>query len=207
MKVKDIMTTNVSTAEPDTTLEEIATIMRDEDIGAVPVIEGSELLGIITDRDIVIRCIAEGQHPSELCAEDILTDDVEIVRPDSDVDEAAELMSRRQIRRLPVVDNGRLVGMVSIGDIAVKQGDDDVSGDALEHVSQGVKRSGSRSTSAQSQTESKPQTSGSRGSRERGSRSKQKVTSHRGREERSHESRVVPIRAEAKTAKKRHKAS
>ena len=92
MKVKDIMTTNVSTAEPDTTLEEIATIMRDEDIGAVPVIEGSELLGIITDRDIVIRCIAEGQHPSELCAEDILTDDVEIVRPDSDVDEAADTL-------------------------------------------------------------------------------------------------------------------
>ena len=154
MKVMEIMTTDISTVEPDTTLEEIATLMRNEDVGAVPVIEGDKLLGVITDRDIVVRCIAEGKHPSEVCAEDILTDDLEIIAPHADVDEAAELMSRRQIRRLPVVESGRLLGIVSLGDIAVKQLDDKVSGDALEGVSQGVKRSNDSNKTGQSHRQS-----------------------------------------------------
>ena len=140
MKIIEIMTKDVSTVEPDTTLEEIALLMRNEDVGAVPVLEGNELLGIVTDRDIVVRCIAEGEHPSEMCADDILTGDIETVHPDTDVKEAAELMSSRQIRRLPVVENGRLVGMVSLGDIAVRQHNETVSGETLEGVSRGVKR-------------------------------------------------------------------
>lgn len=140
MKVRDIMTTDVATATPETTLEDIATMMRDEDAGAIPVLDDDELVGIITDRDIVIRCIAEGKDPVETTVEDVLTEGIETVEPDSDVEQARDLMSRRQIRRLPVVEEGELVGMLSIGDIAVKA-DTDV-GDTLENVSEGVKASG-----------------------------------------------------------------
>lgn len=188
MKVMEIMTTGISTADPDTTLEEIATLMRNEDVGSVPIIENDELIGIITDRDIVVRCIAEGRHPSEVCAEDILTDDPETVGPDLDVDEAAELMSRRQVRRLPVVDKGRLMGMISLGDIAVKQHDDNTSGEALERVSQGVKPSTSGSKSRQAQKKA-PQSR------------KLRATS-------AHENRSgFPSRGETKTGKNRPKAS
>lgn len=141
MKIHEIMTTQISSAEADTTLEEIATLMRNQDVGVVPILDGDVLLGVITERDIVVRCIAEGRLPSEMRADDILTDEVEAIDSDLDVDRAADLMAKSQIRRLPVVDNGRLVGMVSIGDIAVKRNDDKISGNALEGVSRGVKRS------------------------------------------------------------------
>jgi CBS domain-containing protein len=145
MKVRDVMTEDVATASPDTTLEEIATMMKNEDTGAIPIVEDDELVGIITDRDIVIRCVAEGKDPSEVSADDILTDDLDTVDPNTDVEEALDIMGRRQIRRLPVVEDGSLVGMVSIGDLAVKQGDEQDTGEALKDVSRGVKPS--RSTS------------------------------------------------------------
>jgi CBS domain-containing protein len=137
-KVRDIMSSEVETASPDTTLEEIATMMKDQDVGAVPVVEDEELVGIITDRDIVVRCIAEGKDPSETNAEDVLSEDLETASPEMDVEEAISLMSSRQIRRLPVVEENRLVGILALGDIAVKQ-DDKVAGEALEDISQGVK--------------------------------------------------------------------
>ena len=140
MKVRDIMTTDVATATPETTLEDIATMMRDEDTGAIPVLDDDELVGIITDRDIVIRCIAEGKDPVETTVEDVLSEGLETIEPESNIEEARELMSRRQVRRLPVVEGGQLIGMLSIGDIAVKS-DSDV-GDTLENVSEGVKASG-----------------------------------------------------------------
>src|SRR3954451_13657513 len=140
MKVRDVMTSNVTTAGADTTLEEIATMMKSEDTGAIPVVEEQELLGLITDRDIVIRCVAEGRDPSEVTAEDILTENLEVVDPETDVQEALDLMGRHQIRRLPVVENGELVGMVSIGDLAVKQGDEQDTGETLKDVSKGVKQ-------------------------------------------------------------------
>jgi CBS domain-containing protein len=140
MKVRDIMTTDVATATPETTLEDIATMMRDEDTGAIPVLDDDELVGIITDRDIVIRCIAEGKDPVETTVEDVLTEGIETIEPESEIEEARDLMSRRQIRRLPVVEDGALIGMLSIGDIAVKS-DSDV-GDTLENVSEGVKATG-----------------------------------------------------------------
>lgn len=157
MKIRQLMTTDVSTAEPETTLEEIATIMRNDDVGAVPVVENDELVGIITDRDLVLRCIAEGKDPSATRADDILSDSIETIEPDADVEEAAELMSRRQIRRLPVVEDGHLVGMLSIGDVAVKQQDDSMSGDTLQKVSRGVKRS-SKPAQAQSKQSAKKKT-------------------------------------------------
>jgi CBS domain-containing protein len=140
MKVRDVMTSDVVTARADTTLEEIATMMKSGDTGAIPVVEEDELLGLITDRDIVVRCVAEGRDPSDVTAEDVLSENLEVVDPDADVEEALDLMGRHQIRRLPVVENGELVGMVSLGDLAVKQGDKKDTGEALKDVSKGVKQ-------------------------------------------------------------------
>jgi CBS domain-containing protein len=140
MKVSEIMTTDITVAERDTTVEEIATFMRDENVGAIPIVdEDNSLEGIVTDRDIVIRCIANGRDPAECTAEDIMSDDCQSVDPETDVEEAARMMAEKQIRRLPIVEDGELVGMLSIGDVAVKQGDDDLSGEALQEISQGVK--------------------------------------------------------------------
>ena len=130
MKIREIMTTDVTTAELNTTLEEIATIMRHEDVGAVPILDDGELAGIVTDRDIVVRCVAEGRDPGECSAEDVLSEGLVTISPDDDVNEAAAIMSRNQVRRLPVLQDGKLVGVVSLGDIAVKEGNDEVSGDA-----------------------------------------------------------------------------
>lgn len=139
MLVRDVMTTNLVIATPETTLEEIAAMMKIGDTGVIPVAEEGELIGLITDRDIVVRCVAEGRDPAEVSAEDIVSEDVEVVDPETAVEEALEIMGRRQIRRLPVVDMGELVGMISIGDIAVKQGDEKEAGETLKDVSQGVK--------------------------------------------------------------------
>ncbi len=141
-KLREIMTTEVETGEPDTTLEEIAAMMRDGDVGAIPIVEDDELVGIVTDRDIVVRCIAEGKDPAETTVEDVLSEDLETATPDMDVEEAARIMSRRQIRRLPVVEENRLIGIVSLGDIAVKHDDEEVGGQALEDISEGVKQGG-----------------------------------------------------------------
>jgi CBS domain-containing protein len=147
MKVSQLMTKNVSVADRETTLEEIATMMRDEDAGAIPVLDGEKLIGIVTDRDIVLRCIAEGRDPVGTTSEEILSPDPTTIRPNDDIDSAAHLMAQRQVRRLPVVDqSGRLVGMLSLGDIAVKEDGDAESAEALEGVSRGVKDEGGRRT-------------------------------------------------------------
>ena len=145
MKVSQLMTKNVSVADLETTLEEIATMMRDEDAGAIPVLDGEKLVGIVTDRDIVLRCIAEGRDPVGTTSEEILSGDLTTIRPNDDIDSAAHLMAQRQVRRLPVVDeSGQLVGMLSLGDIAVKEDGDIDSAEALEGVSRGVKDEGGR---------------------------------------------------------------
>src|SRR3954465_7110771 len=147
MKVSQLMTKNVSAATLDTTLEEIATMMRDEDAGAIPVLDGEKLVGIVTDRDIVLRCIAQGRDPVGTTSEDILTPDLTTIRPNDDLEVASRLMAQRQVRRLPVIDeSGNLVGMLSLGDIAVKEDSDIDGAEALEGVSRGVKDEGGRRT-------------------------------------------------------------
>src|SRR5438045_8987162 len=130
MKVRELMTEEVATVTLATTLNEIASKMKEEDTGAIPVLDEDKLAGIVTDRDIVIRCIAEGKDPNELTAEDILSRELETIEPDADVQEAARIMARRQVRRLPVVEDGELVGVISLGDISARE-DEDVAGDTL----------------------------------------------------------------------------
>ena len=139
MKVSDVMTPNPRTVQLSDTIEDAAKIMRDEDTGAVPVIEDDRVVGMVTDRDIVIRAVADGDFDCTI--DDIVSDDVVCATPDMTTAEAAELMGEHQIRRLPVVDDDeRLVGIVSIGDIAVKEGRDARTGETLENISEGVKR-------------------------------------------------------------------
>jgi len=142
MKVSEIMTADVVTASPETTLDEVARLMRQENVGSIPVVdEVGDLSGIVTDRDIVVRAIAAGRDPAGCTAGEVLSEKCEIIDPESSVEEAAEVLAREQIRRLPVVKEGRLVGIISIGDIAVKHGDEELSGETLEEVSEGVKQS------------------------------------------------------------------
>ena len=191
MKIREIMTTEVASAPPDTTLQELAAMMREEDVGAVPIVEDGELTGIVTDRDIVIRCIAEGKNPGEVSASDAISEGLETITPDTDVREASRIMAERQIRRLPVVEDGALVGMVSLGDVAVKHGDERVAGEALEEVSHGVKPGG-------------------RGKQARKGKATQGISNVARAREEQRQSRVVPFRKKAQPARKtarRRKAS
>ena len=138
MKISDVMTPNPKTVKPSDDLQVAARIMRDEDAGAVPVVDNGRPVGIVTDRDIVVRAVAEGGQLSRP-VRDIVTSRLVSVSPAASTREAAALMSEHQIRRLPVVENDRLVGIVSLGDLAVKEGRDGRIGDTLQHISEGVK--------------------------------------------------------------------
>ena len=154
MKVSEIMTRDPKTAQLDSTLEEIATLMKDEDVGAIPIVDDEdELVGIVTDRDIIVRCVADGKEASDTTVEDILSEDLTTIQPDDDVEQAARLMAEKQIRRLPVVQDGELIGMVSIGDISVKNEDDETAGAALHEISQGVKQDRGKKPRAPSERE------------------------------------------------------
>jgi CBS domain-containing protein len=138
MNIREVMTPNPRTVSPNDSIQNAACIMRDEDAGAVPVVDNGRAVGIVTDRDIVVRVVAEGGQLNRP-VRDIVTGNLVSATPDMSTREAAELMSEHQIRRLPVVENERLVGIVSIGDLAVKEGKDGRIGDTLQHISEGVK--------------------------------------------------------------------
>ena len=140
MNIRDVMTPNPRTVTPNDSIQNAARIMRDEDTGAVPVVENGRAVGIVTDRDIVVRAVAEDGQLNRPVRE-IFTGGVVSATPDMSTREASELMSEHQVRRLPVVDDDdRLVGIVSIGDLAVKEGRDARTGETLENISEGVKR-------------------------------------------------------------------
>src|SRR5918995_2605077 len=141
MNIRDVMTINPRTVAPGESIQSAARIMRDEDTGAVPVVENGRPVGIVTDRDIVVRAVAEDGQLNR-CVRDIVTGSVVCASPDMSTREAADLMSEHQVRRLPVVENERLVGIVSIGDLAVKEGKDRRIGDTLQAISEGVKERG-----------------------------------------------------------------
>jgi CBS domain-containing protein len=137
MNIRDVMTPNPRTVSPEDSLESAARIMRDEDTGVVPVVQDGRPVGILTDRDIVVRGVAEGG--SARAVRDVVTGRVISVSPDATTREATDLMAEHQIRRLPVVENDRLIGIVSLGDLAVKEAKDRQVGDTLQSISEGVK--------------------------------------------------------------------
>lgn len=139
MNIRDVMTPNPRTIAPTDSIQNAARIMRDEDTGAVPVVEGGRPIGIVTDRDIVVRAVAEGDGQLSRPIREIVSGGIISVSPDMSTRDAAELMREHQVRRLPVVDGEQLVGIVSIGDLAVKEAKDRQTGETLEKVSEGVK--------------------------------------------------------------------
>jgi len=135
MQVSEIISRNVETIDPAATVREAAQRMRSMDVGSLPVCDGSHLLGMITDRDITIRAIADGRDPAQTAVRDAMTPSVEYVFEDDDVQRAAQIMQDKQIRRLPVVNREKkLVGIVALGDIA-RTGDDRMSGNTLQDIS------------------------------------------------------------------------
>lgn len=134
LKIRELMSRDVRTVSSDTTLKDAANIMSAIDIGSIPVLDNNELVGIVTDRDIVLRAVAKGQDPNQKIS-NVMTKDPKTVSSDTEVHEAADIMAKGQIRRLPVVDEGNLVGIVAIGDLAVEGKYEDEAGEALHDIS------------------------------------------------------------------------
>ena len=135
MKVKDVMHKGTTCVEPSTPIKEIARRMRDGDIGAIPVKADGHLVGIVTDRDITCRALAEGGNAAKMTAQDVMTKDVVCCSPDDDVEVVIEVMEAKQVRRLPVTDSHKtMIGMLSLGDISHKVSKA-LSGEVLRAVS------------------------------------------------------------------------
>jgi CBS domain-containing protein len=137
MQVKEIMTAQVEVVHPDATLQEAARKMRELDVGPLPVCDGERLVGMLTDRDITVRAVAEGRAPAQTKVGEVMTPEAVYCFEDQDIGTAAQMMEMRQIRRLPVLSRDkRLVGIVSLGDLAVETGDTQRAGEALKEVSE-----------------------------------------------------------------------
>jgi CBS domain-containing protein len=137
MQVRQVMTPRVEVARPESTLQEVAQKMKSLDVGPIPICNGEKLVGMLTDRDITVRAVAEGRDPANTRAQDVMTEEVLYCFEDDDVQQATEIMRRAQIRRLPVVTRDkRLVGIVSLGDLALERGSQDEAADALEEISE-----------------------------------------------------------------------
>ncbi|MTV49061.1 CBS domain-containing protein [Heliobacillus mobilis] len=130
------MTQDITSISSDKSVIEAAKIMKQLDVGAVPVVQGDKCIGMITDRDIVLRVVAQGQDPQNTQVNAAMTSDPITASPDMDVHAAADLMAERQIRRLPVVEKERLVGIVALGDLAVTNIFQNEAGDALSEISE-----------------------------------------------------------------------
>ncbi|MFC5388545.1 CBS domain-containing protein [Brevundimonas bullata] len=134
MKIRDVMSKDVQVARPNDTIQEVAARMAAGDFGFIPVADGENLVGAVTDRDITVRAVAAGAAPTARVVE-FLSRDALVVRADDDLKVALDLMSSRRIRRLPVVDkDGRLVGVVSLGDLSTRV-KEKYAGEALEEIS------------------------------------------------------------------------
>ncbi|QRK04472.1 CBS domain-containing protein [Archangium violaceum] len=134
--IKDVMTRGVEVIGPDATLKQAAEKMQRLNVGPLPVCEGDKLVGLVTDRDIVVRGIAMGHDPDTSRVSSVMSEDVECIHPDASLDEAAELMEDRQIRRLLVVDDDKsLIGIVSLGDLS-QEASDTTTARALEQISE-----------------------------------------------------------------------
>ena len=134
-QIRDVMTQSPTTCEPSTTVVEAAKVMAKEDVGPIPVVEDGRLVGLVTDRDLVIRVIAEGRDPNSTTIGDIATGDLATVSPDQSLDEALRIMAQKQVRRIPVVENDRIVGIVAQADVA-RAADEERTGEVVQDISQ-----------------------------------------------------------------------
>ncbi len=134
--VQEVMTTDPIALDASETVGEAARRMKGDDIGDVIVVEGGQICGVVTDRDIVVRVVAEGRDPDQVQLAEVCSRDVATVSPGDDLTAAGDLMRDRAVRRVPVVENGQPVGIVSIGDLAIERDPDS----ALSHISSGGRR-------------------------------------------------------------------
>ena len=133
--VRDAMTTNPCTIDADKDVAYAAKMMKDEDVGVAPVVEGKQLVGVVTDRDIAVKVVAEGKDAQSTKVREIASKDVITIDPQQDLDEALRLMAQHQIRRLPVVEeDGKVVGILAQADVAL-QSDDAKTGELVEEIS------------------------------------------------------------------------
>ena len=136
MKVNEILTHDPEVIRPETALIEAAQKMKSMDIGMLPICDGDRLVGVITDRDITVRGVAQGHDPKTARVQEVMTPEIIYCFDDEDVKEAAKTMEKKQVRRLPVLNRGkRLVGIVSLGDLAVRTNKEKLAGEVLERVS------------------------------------------------------------------------
>lgn len=134
--VRDLMTSDPRTVEPSTTVADAARAMRDEGVGPIPIAENGKLVGILTDRDIAVRAVAEGKDPTSTTVQEIASRNLVTVDPEQGLDEALRLMAEHQVRRLPVCEeDGRLVGILAQADVARNVGDQP-TGEVVEQISQ-----------------------------------------------------------------------
>ena len=133
--VAEVMSTQLATVASDATVVDAARLMRDQDVGAILLTDGDSLAGIVTDRDIAVRVVAEGIDPMEAPVADVASRSLATLSPQDTLDQAAEVMRTEAVRRLPVVEGGRPVGIVSLGDLAVEDESSDDAGIALSDIS------------------------------------------------------------------------
>ena len=135
MKLKQIIPSPVISVEPEESVEVAARTLEHYNIGALPVCRSGRLYGVVTDRDLVTRCVAAGRDPSKTSVREVMTTRIVSAKPDMDAAVAASLMGKEKIRRLPVVENGLIRGMVSLGDLAVLEQNAYDAADALSEIS------------------------------------------------------------------------
>ena len=136
-QVKEVMTSQVESITPDSNLEQAAQKMRELNVGSLPVAANDQLLGILTDRDIVVRCIAQGQSPKQVQAQSVMSEHVEFCRPEEPIENAVQKMKEKQIHRIPVVNEDyHLQGIIALADLATRDGHyQELATDALEKIS------------------------------------------------------------------------
>ncbi|MGH2586999.1 MAG: CBS domain-containing protein [Dehalococcoidia bacterium] len=132
--VREMMTGNPESVDAQAMVGDAAKVMREMNVGSVPVVSEGRVAGIVTDRDIAVRVIAENRNPTTVRVADVATANPLTIGPEAAVEEAARLMAQHQVRRLPVVEDGRLIGMLSLGDVSV-EGNREQAGKALKEIS------------------------------------------------------------------------
>ena len=134
--IREAMTSNPCSIDADKSVAYAAKMLRDEDVGIAPVVEGDRLVGVLTDRDVAVRVVAEGLDPEKVKVSEVASRDVVTLDPQQDLDEALRLMARHQVRRLPVVEeDGRLVGILAQADVA-RHADPERTGEVVEEISE-----------------------------------------------------------------------